>query len=450
MKRAAKLRLWLRRHNRVFLLLLLSASGISGFLSQHYHWQMDLTQNTRHSLSPASHKILREMHGVVSVTAYATPPDSQHGDLRQPIRDFVARYQAIKPDLKLKIIDPALEPLSAREAGVHVNGELVLAYRGRSEHLTTLNEHDFTNTLMRLARSRERLVMALGGHGERKFDGDARHDLGEFGRQLSHKGFRTETLRLALAPEVPDNTSVLVLTQPATDILGGEVDKIKRYLARGGNLLWLVEPAPLRGLQAVEEALSLNLTPGIVIDPAGRELGLPPATTVATQYGQHPVTTQFDLFTVFPRARAVGVNDDPVWRATPLIEAAPRGWLEHGMADGNAAFDPKHDIAGPVVIGLALEKSHEDNRQRVAVIGSGEFLSNAYLGFGGNLDLGINLINWLAGDDNLITIQPKTTVDATLNLNKSAAMALAAGFLVVLPLSFFGIATLVWRRRRDS
>lgn len=449
MKRAAKLRLWLRRHNRLFLLLLFSLTGLAGFLTQHYHWQMDITQNTRHSLSPASHKILREMHGAVSVTAYATPPAPQHGDLRQPIRDFVARYQAIKPDLSLKIVDPAMEPLPAREAGVRVNGELVLAYRGRSEHLTTLNEHDFTSTLMRLVRSRERLVMALGGHGERKFDGGASHDLSEFGRQLSHKGFRTETLILALAPEVPDNTSVLVLTRPATEILGGEVDKIKRYLTRGGNLLWLVEPAPLRGLQAVAEALNLNLTPGIVIDPAGRELGLPPATTVAAQYGQHPVTAQFDLFTVFPRARAVSVNDDPGWRATPLIEAAPRGWLENGIADENAAFDPKHDIAGPVVIGLALGKSHDDNQQRIAVIGSGEFLSNAYLGFGGNLDLGINLINWLAGDDNLITIQPKTTVDATLNLNKSAAMALAAGFLILLPLSFFAAAAWVWHRRRN-
>lgn len=450
MRRAAKLRLWLRRHNRVFTLLLLSATGFAGFLSQSYHWQMDLTQNTRHSLSPASHKILREMHGSVSVTAYATLPDPQHGDLRQPIRDFVARYQTIKPDLSLKIVDPVMEPLPTREAGVRVNGELVLTYQGRSEHLAMLNEQDFTNTLMRLARGHERLVMALGGHGERKLDGGASHDLGEFGRQLSHKGFRTEALTLALVPEVPAGTSVLVLTQPATDILGGEADKIKRYLARGGNLLWLAEPAPLHGLQAVAEALNLNLTPGIVIDPAGRELGLPLATAVAAQYGPHPVTAQFDLVTVFPRARAVGVNDDPGWRATPLIEAAPRGWLENGIADENAAFDPDKDIAGPVVIGLALEKNLEDNRQRVAVIGSGEFLSNAYLGNGGNLDLGINLINWLAGDDRLITIQPKTTVDAALNLNKPTDMALAAGFLVILPLSFFSAAALVWRRRRES
>jgi len=447
MSRVVNLSYWLRRHNRFFVLLFLSLIGLTGFLTQRYHWQWDITQNSRHSLSPASHKVLREMPGSVSVTAYATLSDPQHGDLRQPIRDFIARYQDLKPDLTLKIVDPALEPQLTRDAGVRINGELVLSYLGRNEHLTTLNEQDFTNTLMRLARGHERLVISLAGHGERKLDGGASHDLGEFGRQLSHKGFRTEALTLALLPEVPTGASVLVLTHPRTDILGGEADKIKRYLARGGNLLWLVEPGPLRGLQPVAEALNLNLTPGIVVDPAARELGFPLSTAVVAQYGPHPVTAQFDLITVFPLARAVGFNDDPGWHATPLIEAAPRGWVENGIADEKAAFDPRSDIAGPVVVGLALEKNNEESRQRVAVIGSGEFLSNAYLGNGGNLDLGINLVNWLAGDDNLITIQPKTTMDATLNLNKSAAMTLAAGFLVALPMVLFIAAALVWRRR---
>ena len=139
------------------------------------------------------------------------------------------------------------------------------------------------------------------------------------------------------------------------------------------------------------------------------------------------MTAQFDLVTVFPHARAIGVNDDPGWHVTPLIETAARSWVESGAADEHAAFDPRQDVAGPVVIGRALEREREDGRQRIAVIGSGDFLANAYLGNGGNLDLGINLVNWLAGDANLITIQPKNTMDATLSLGKSAAMALALG-----------------------
>ena len=441
------LRFWLRRHQPVLLLLFLATMGLTGYLSQRYHWQWDLTQNARHTLSPASHKMLDAMPGVLQVTAYATLQDPQYGDLRQPIRDFVARYQHLKPDLKFKFVDPAQEAQLARAAGVQVNGELVLSYRGRSEHLATLNEQDFTNALMRLARGHERRVMTLAGHGERRLDGGAPHDLGEFGRQLAHKGFRGAALSLAVAAEVPADVSVLLLTQPQTEILPGEADKIKRYLARGGNLLWLIEPGALHGLQPVAETLGLVLTPGVVIDPAAKELGFAPSTAVAAQYGPHPVTAQFDLVTVFPHARAIGVNDDPAWHVTPLIETAAPSWVESGPADEHAAFDPRQDVAGPVVIGRALERESEDVHQRIVVIGSGDFLANAYLGNSGNLDLGINLVNWLAGDANLITIQPKNTLDAKLSLGKSAAEELALGFLLGLPLLFFSAAIFVWRRR---
>jgi ABC-type uncharacterized transport system involved in gliding motility auxiliary subunit len=133
-----------------------------------------------------------------------------------------------------------------------------------------------------------------------------------------------------------------------------------------------------------------------------------------------------------------------------LIETSARAWVENGVADDQATFVAGQDIPGPVVIGLALEREQEEVRQRVAVIGSGEFLANAALGNAGNLDLGINLFNWLAGDAKLISIQPKSTLDATLSVSKSGAMMLASGFLVILPLSFFVVAVLVWRHRRNS
>ena len=78
-----------------------------------------------------------------------------------------------------------------------------MEYQRRSERLAEFNEQAFTNVLLRLARGAERLVLWLDGHGERKLNGPANHDLGEFGRQLEHKGFRLSSLNLALAQEVP-------------------------------------------------------------------------------------------------------------------------------------------------------------------------------------------------------------------------------------------------------
>lgn len=443
-----KLRFQLRLQNSLFLVLFLAAIGLSLSLLRTYHAQWDITQNARHSLSQASLNTLGQLPGPVTLTAYATRQDPKLGDIRKLIREFVAPYQRAKPDLSLKFVDPTEQPQLTRAAGIQMNGEMLVTYRNRNEHLTTLNEQALTNVLMRLARSQERLVMYLDGHGERKLDGVANHDLGDFGRQLGTKGFKIGSLNLALAQEVPANASLLLIASPQVDLLPGEVEKLGQYLAKGGNLLWLVDQEALHGLQPLVETLGLILPPGVVVDPASGQLNAPATMALATLYARHPVTDNFNLITVFPFARQIGFSDEKNWHATNLIEVAPRGWVETGKLEGTPVFDKGRDIPGPVTIGVTLERSVEDKNQRVAVIGSGAFLSNTYLGNGGNLDLGVNLANWLAGDENLITIQPKAIRDADIALSKPAATAISIGFLIALPLVFLIAAIAIWRRRR--
>ncbi len=444
-----KLRLQWLVQNGLFVVLLLSLAGLLGYLAWETRAQWDVSQNGRNSLSQASVELLQKLDGPITVTVYATVQDARLGDIRRIIGDFLALYQRAKPDFTLTFIDPAEQPKLAQEAGIQVNGEMVVAFHGRSEHLTAVNEQAFTNLLMRLARSGEKLVMVLTGHGERKIDGGANHDLGEFGKQLSSKGLKSAALNLAIAQEVPVNASVLIIASPQVDLLEGEVDKLLAYIDRGGNLLWLIDQEPLRGLQPLAEKLELTLTPGVVVDPQAQLLKAPITFALGANYGQHPVTDNFEYITVFPFARQIIVNESQEWRSVSLVEAAQSGWVESGKLDGDITFDKTHDVAGPVSIAAALSRDVQDREQRVAVIGSGHFLANTYLGNGGNLDFGINLINWLAGDDELITIQPRATLDSSLALSKTALTMIAVGFLVILPLGFvLGGVTTWWRRRR--
>jgi ABC-type uncharacterized transport system involved in gliding motility auxiliary subunit len=306
------------------------------------------------------------------------------------------------------------------------------------------------NTLMRLARSNERLVMVLEGHGERRLSGTANHDLGEFGKQLTAKGFKNNSVNLAVAQEVPANASMLLIANPQVDLQPAEVQKIKQYVQKGGNLLWLIDPEPLRGLQPVAEALGLTLGPGTVVDPDATKFNASPTMAIAASYGRHVITDNFRLNTVFPFARQIGVNEGGDWRIARLIDVAPRGWVETGKLDGNVAFDKARDVPGPVNIAAALERNINERTQRVVVVGNGHFLSNQFLGNGGNLDLGVNMINWLAGDDALITLQPRPSVDSNLELGRGDQYVILFGFLIGLPLVFMGTGVLIWWRRRKS
>ena len=344
------------------------------------------------------------------------------GDLRRLISDFIAPYKRAKPDLTLAFVDPREQPKQTTAANVRTNGELVIEYGQRSEHLTNLNEQAMANLLQRLARSQERLIMYVDGHGEPKLDGQANFDLGDFGRQLGTKGFRVQALNLAVAPEVPDNASVLVLTPPRVDMLKGEVDKIKRFLERGGNLLWLIEQEPLHGLQPIAEYLHLQLTPGVVVDPAAAELGIEPTIALSASYGSHAITETFSAYnTAFPFVRRIAVDPEAKgWHATTLVEVAANGWVETGELNKDIRFDQGRDVRGPVPIAVALERSQGGRSQRVVAIGGSGFLSNTFVGLLSNQDLGTNMLNWLAEDENLITIQPRARVDSELNLTQAS------------------------------
>ncbi len=437
--------------NIVFIALLLAAAVSLYQLATRHPLQWDMTQNASNSLETSSMDALKQLPGEIRLTVYATGQDAKLGDVHKLIRDFVALYQRYKADIRLTFIDPVKQPEEARKVNIQVNGEMLVEYGGRVEHLTTLSEQMLTSALLRLAHNKNQLLMYLEGHGERRMDGIANHDLGEFSKRLQQNGFRINSLNLTLAQDVPGNASVLVITQPQTDLLPGEVDKLLRYIAGGGNLLWLIDAEPMHGLELLAEKLGLLLTPGIVIDPAAEEMRAPVNWALGAGYPPHPATRNFNLITVFPYARAIGWEGGEEWQHTVLVEAAPRGWVSsrtppHGK---QLHFDKNRDVPGPVTIALALQRNINDRDQRIVVVGSGSFLANAYSGNGGNIDLGINMVNWLGNEEKLIAIQPRAVKDGAITLSKNQLTLIIGGFLLLLPALLILTGGMLWWRRRQ-
>lgn len=449
MKITSRTRLQSRLNSLLFLLLLFCAVGLLAWLSTRYSFEVDWTASGRHTLSDASVRILNELPEPIEITAYARD-DRQ---LRDAIQTFVARYQRIKPDISLEFINPDIAPDLVRELGISVNGELVVRYQERRENVKNITEENLTNALHRLARGAERWLVFMEGHGERHPLGEANHDLSEWTKQLGTSGYRIQPINLQEVHALPDNTAVLVIAGPRVELLPGVVEMIRDYIADGGNLLWLLDPGKLYGLEPLAYDLGLELPDGVVVDFAGQLLGISDPTTVLVTpslYGQHAVTRGFEYTTLYPMARALKTRDNSDWDITPIIQSGNHTWIETGELRGELEYDEDTEELGPHALGMTLERAvlDKESPQRAVVIGDGDFLSNTYVHNGGNLELGTRLINWLSADDQLIDIPPTIAPDTTLELPHTAALVIGLGFLFVLPIVFFSAGLTIWWRRR--
>ena len=438
-----------------FGVLVMVAAVLVAFLSTRFGFERDLSHASGASLSPASVALLKALDAPVDVVSYA----SKQGGLRAIIADFVERYGRAKPDVALRFVDPDADPQAMRAAGVSVDGEFDIRYKGRSERLKVLSETEFSNALLRLSRTRERLVAFLEGEGERQPLGKANADLGTFVAVLADRGLRSAPLPLANTGKVPENTDLVVIANPRVALAPAVAHELVDYVDRGGNLLWLTEPGEDAGLDALATALSIRVLPGTVVDASGSAFGLSDPSFVAlSTYPPHAITHGFLLTTLFPQPAALAQLANPAWDLKPILRSSDKSWNETGHIPkaGEAADTIQQDadqgeIPGPLDLGFALSRlsPRPDKReQRVVVIGDGDFLSNSFLGNGGNREFGQRVFDWLLGDDDQIQVPDRSAPDRTLAMTQTGLGVLAAVFLIALPLVLAATGMLIWWRRR--
>ena len=142
--------------NIAFALALLVAAVALYQLAARYPMQWDFTQSASNTLQASSVDVLQQLPGEIKLTVYATEQDANMGDIHKLVRDFVAMYQRYKPDITLTFVDPVKQPEEARKVNIQANGEMLVQYGGRVEHLTMLSEQALTSALLRLAHSKNK------------------------------------------------------------------------------------------------------------------------------------------------------------------------------------------------------------------------------------------------------------------------------------------------------
>jgi ABC-type uncharacterized transport system involved in gliding motility auxiliary subunit len=265
---------------------------------------------------------------------------------------------------------------------------------------------------------------------------------------------------------VPADASVVVVAGPKTALLEPEAAALSKYAAGGGRVLVLADPVlPMAGapagdlgLQPFLSAYGVLLDDDIVIDPANAVPMVGPETVIANRFGTHPIVRSLSaegLPVLFPVARSVSKNEKPPadWTATMLVETTAEGWGETNLTHLDAVQKDSKDKSGPVSIAMAVapadEKKAGAHPARVVLIGNSRFVTNGNLSNAGNANLFLNAIHWLAGEEKLVGIAPKTPEQASLSMTQSQVNRLGLFAMFGLPICSIVLGVWVWYRRRD-
>jgi ABC-type uncharacterized transport system involved in gliding motility auxiliary subunit len=454
MKLSIQSRLHLNIQKIIFLLLFISSIGMLAWITNHYTYQFDLTANKRHSLSSSSIDLLKVLDREITVHAYTSDDVTQ-----QAIREIIERYQRVKADFNLRLLNPDIDITQAQQDGIVMNKPFafVIYYNNHMEHIDSLSEQSISNALLRLSRRDNHPVVFLSGHGERDINGSDNRAYATLNKQLTEKGFNTGTVNLLSEP-LPASTGLVVIAAPVKEYLPGEITQLENYINNGGNLLWLVDPGELQGLEKLATSFGLQIQDGVIVDNNAQlrqTLNIKhPAIIPVTEYFPHIITNAIRYNTLFPLARGISplsqestVNK---WQPEALFSSFGKSWSETGGLTEDIPFDSgAGDVAGPITIAVALHRPlSQGGTQRAVVVGDSDFLADTYIGAGANLDLGLNIFSWLTGDDNFISIDIMASPDTKLELTETQLAIIGFGFFLIIPLLLLLTGLYIWRKRK--
>jgi ABC-type uncharacterized transport system involved in gliding motility auxiliary subunit len=154
--------------------------------------------------------------------------------------------------------------------------------------------------------------------------------------------------------------------------------------------------------------------------------------------------------------------------ATNIVETSANSWAESDikglMTTGEVTRDvEKGDKAGPISLAAAVsapasttpppaDPAKPDDapkpETRIVVFGDSDFVTNAYLGIPGNKDLFLNTINWLAQQENLISIRPKDPEDRRITLTTERQRQIFWLTVLIIPGLILMAGVQTWWRRR--
>lgn len=423
-------------------IVLLFAFGLMMAIVTRHNARWDFTKEKFFSLSEPTSRLLKKMaEGKIEVLAFYPSDDPA----REFFEVFLKQCGLEHLNFKYNFYDADRVPSLANRFHVKEHYTVILRYAGRQERVARPTEESFTNALLRLANPKRFELCFATGHDEASIAREDRGGYRLFRQALEDNNYSVHEIIMP-RDKVPSNCNVLVMAGPHRDLDAEEYGLLKKIFAEGRGIFFLIDPMDPgmgKSFRFFMKDFGVVLGEDVIVDKMSRVVGGDFLVPMVSQYiTKHPVTADFDKPTFFPVARSV----QPSTEIPKGLEVVPLGlttsgsWAERNLAtleQGQAAFEPASDVAGPIPLAAAVEREDAPPNAggRMVVVGDSDFLTNAYLDLSGNKDLALNMIQWLSKDDRFLSIHAPAGDFKPLLMNQRQRWILLGVTIGLIPFS---------------
>jgi ABC-type uncharacterized transport system involved in gliding motility auxiliary subunit len=180
-------------------------------------------------------------------------------------------------------------------------------------------------------------------------------------------------------------------------------------------------------------------------------MGTGPQVALVAVYDSHPIVNEMrGTATGFPLSRSLEIGKGDKTTIEKLFSTSATSVATSNLSSPAVNPNDPSNKKGPLVLAAAgtYKTDKENSEGRFVVVGSSLWAANSFLGFNGNRDLALNIMNWLSSDEDLISIRPKDKDDRRITMTNIQFqwVRLISQFVLPLIVIFAGVG--VWWRRR--
>ncbi|WP_281638254.1 Gldg family protein [Flavobacterium marginilacus] len=321
-------------------------------------------------------------------------------------------------------------------------------------------EKEISAALKRLVVPAPKIVFSTGNM-ERSVDktGDKNYKTGfneiTFRYSLINQGFDVSSVDIN-AQNIPDQTNILIIADPKTELSQGAIDRISKYIDQGKNLMILAEPETNSTLAAITDKLGITFTKQALVQES--ETNSPDYLVTEFQKNIDPNVIKFTPNpnnNPIPFLGSCGIKTikNEGFKVTPLLKTnnQPAWESQTGITSVSPELKKQPSVT-TIPLAAALTRNINGKLQKIIVAGDADFMGNAELGRGGSgtFQFVTDIFSWFSNYQFPIDTTRPENIDKKLTITANQVFICKIVFIGLFPLLIIlsGAFILIRRNRR--